>query len=174
MSNSKSSPKKRAPRKSIKAPVVVNNCWDELHALSATATGMINATAKASAIFRDQEGLAKIINKADLYTRGAHLLRDLTELSGRLAAIKAKHVNLTGGTNDPDDNMAAIAIGSDYAGWMDDYNLVIVPTINAIDAIINETPPEPVNTFSNSPDKTNVTPTKVAPAIDLMKLAAGK
>lgn len=172
----------KKPRNTKKPAPKTNACWDELNQLNQRTVEMVAVTARSSSIFRDKEALSKVVNVSELYVQGELLLRDLNELNLRVNAIKAKHVNCTGGTNDPDQNMVAIQIGTEYNQWMEDYLAVIIPTVNRIDELINEVPvvTEPADTFANDDSELGIetsapvkppTPAPSKPAIDLMALA---
>lgn len=119
-------------------------CWDDVKDIHNSAIELINSTTACSQIFRDPEGLKKVVNKNALMVAGERLLRDLNSFKGRLDAISTQHINRTGGTKDPDENLIAIDIFQDYSAWMDEFNLVVTPTVNAINELINERSPEDI------------------------------
>lgn len=57
------------------------------------------------------------------------LVEDVRTFNAKLVSIHNRHAGKTGSSKDPDDLMASIIISNDYVAYMDEYERIVMPTI---------------------------------------------
>lgn len=109
-------------------------CWDELKGLHRYCVELLSTPAPIATALSNRDIVSKCKDAGVLVHDARLLKQDMEVYSQRLQAILASHSDKSGGTDDPDQLMEALDIGEQYQQWIDSFQSVVVPTVQAISA----------------------------------------
>lgn len=112
--------------------------WDDVNRIHLECHGLSLLPIQALPLMRDPIKVERIKDKSELERCSTVLNKDVLSYKERLNAIHSKHAGKTGDALNTDELMECISIGEEYQEWLTSYQLVVLPVLNTILAMFEE------------------------------------
>jgi hypothetical protein len=115
--------------------------WDWLKDIAKCVKNYMRAPAVILPMISNDELTATVYEQGNAEALNGHiqlLTRDVQTYTERLQALYGRHSQRNGSSVDPDDLMNAINLSQDYRAFMASYEMVVMPTILDILAIMEK------------------------------------
>lgn len=109
-----------------------DNAWDQLSQIYTECLAMVAHPSDLVGLLRDKNALNAVQDTQTLVANYQILARDLSSYLEQLKEIRKEHSGLAGSANEGGALLECIQIGEKYQEWMAQFQMVVLPTVNAI------------------------------------------
>ena len=107
-------------------------CWDDLEETAMLANNMLLGVTQVAPILRNEEIFNNVADRPAYNATAKMLAKDTAAFNAELKALKSQHEGLKGGTTNPDELAASLAVGMGYQDWMERYQSTVLPNVATI------------------------------------------
>lgn len=120
------------PVQVIETGEVANVAWDQLRSVYRECSALSTLPIQVTPLLENEEALS-VVKDRDLLAADCQALAKLVRsFNESLAEIYARHSDKHGAVDDPDILIETLIIGESYQGWMEQYQLSIIPSIGTV------------------------------------------
>jgi len=109
-----------------------DNSWKEIEDVHTQCVVLMATTTELRHLIANKELSSKLKDVEHVSKLANVLLKDLTDFSNKLNAIKSSYLNIDKSTKDEMDVLAIVAISEQYFNWMSSFQGVVLPTAGEI------------------------------------------
>jgi hypothetical protein len=109
-----------------------NTCWNDLMGVYHQCAGMMYQHTEVTTVLRDRDLITYVDDIPTFNSNVQQFASDLAQMNKELMDLRALHADKTGGSDDTQEVLHAIAINEQYQLWMSKHEGVVVPTITHI------------------------------------------